>query len=172
MHCSWRTELTAVNQKKATGAHELIGLLRRYTFGNVSRRPRLGHNFFVFIFVIIGCGCDPILEDRVEVSFDVVGIEILFLIVFVFALGSSSKCCVGCCLVLVDVVVNKCDVVGKYLFEVFNKFALEVFSLDIDVDFFLVEFLVDGIVSYGVLRSGPPRVAGVIRAADDRHTRG
>jgi len=66
----------------------------------------------------------------------------------------------------------------------FNEFALEVVSLDINVDidvYFDVYidvhididfFLVDGIVSHGVLRSGPPRAAGVIRAADDRHSRG
>ena len=172
VHCSGGTELTAVDQKKAAGAHEFIRLLRRYTFGNIGGRSRLRHNFFVFIFVVISCGCDSVLEDRVEVSFDVVGIEILFLVIVVFTLWSSSECCVGCRFVLVLVVVNECDVVGKYLFKVLNEFALEVFSLDIDVYFFFVEFLVDGIVSHGVLRSGPPRAAGVIRAADDRHSRG
>ena len=153
MHCSGGTELTAIDQKEAAGAHELVRLLRRNTLGNVGWRSRLRHNFFVFVFVVIGRS-DSVLEDCVEVGFDVVRIEILFLVVFVFTLGSSSECCIGCRFILFVVIKN--DIVGKNLFEVFNEFALEVVSLDIDVDFFLVEFFVDGIVSHGVLRSGLP----------------
>ena len=169
MHRTGGTKLTSVDQKETSGAHEFVRLLWRHAFRYISRSPRFRYDFFIFFIFVVGSG-DSIFQNRIEVGFDVVGIEIFLFVFFVLTLRTGSKRGVSRCFFVFFVFENSFD---EHLFEVFDKIALEVFTFEIDVDFFLVEFFFDGIVSHGVLALGPSQgEAKVIRAADDRHVLG
>lgn len=147
-----RTELTAIDQQEAAGAHEFVGLLGRDTLGDIRWSSRFRGDFLILLFFVVSC-CDAILQDRIEVGFDVVGVEVLLLVVIVLALRAGRESCVS--LSLGIFIVLEHDIVGQNFVEILD-ITLEVLSLEIDLKFFHVEFFVDGIVSHGVLGLGPP----------------
>ena len=72
---NWRG-CTIMKQRRAG---ELLGRLRGDTFGAVGIRA--GVDDLVLFLVVVGRGGDAVLEDRVQVRLDVVGVDVLVLVV-------------------------------------------------------------------------------------------
>src|SRR5215207_8925561 len=169
-------ELARVLHEEAGLAHELAGALRLDAPAAVAAVVGLGLLVLVFALVLVGLGGDAVLEDRIEVGLDVVGVGllvVLFLVLVVaaaalgFGLGLHGDGRGGLHhLFLHDVerivVVGVCGrVVGGEVVLQLLGLVLEVFT-----DLLGVELLVGVVVCHRI----PSRV-GLARP-DDRHTAG
>jgi hypothetical protein len=99
-------DCTGVDEQEAVRAREFVLLFGLHGFGVAGRSDgllRWGVPVFVFVFVFVVAGGDSILQDGVEVSFDVV----VIFFVFVVAWG-ASRC--GDVVVIVVIVVVVVDV--------------------------------------------------------------
>src|SRR5690606_27075275 len=92
-------ELARVHDHEAGRAGELLGRLGGDALGGVGVGPILG-----LVLVIVVAGRDAVLEDRVEVRLDVVGVEVLVVVIVVVGSGRLAAGCrdVDLLLVLLD----------------------------------------------------------------------
>ena len=163
MHCALRTELAAIHKQEAASTGEFIGLLRRDTFGNIARRTRLRNDFLV-LFVLIVSGCDAILQNRIKIGFDVIGVDLILILFLVFALWSGGKGGVLLSIVFVDeghvrdVFVEHIAFIENVV-EVINENVLSL-EINLDLDSLFEILFVDRCVSHGFL--------AVVRVIDQR----
>jgi hypothetical protein len=123
--------LADVLHEEARLAHELVGAPRLHAIAALGRRVGLCGLFFVFVLLIIAGG-DAVLEDRVQISLDVVGIDQL--VVFVFFLRSAALLYDGGCVL--------------FLLLVLFGLVSEVLVGEVLVDDVLVELFVDVLVEF------------------------
>jgi hypothetical protein len=100
-------DCTGVDEQEAVRAREFVLLFGLHGFGVAGRSDgllRWGVPVFVFVFVFVVAGGDSILQDGVEVSFDVV------VIFFVFVVAWGASRCGDVVVIVVIVVIVVVDV--------------------------------------------------------------
>ena len=171
MHGVVRTELTAVHEQEAAGAGELVRLLRGDSLSDLSGRSGLGNDILIIIVLVVSGG-DPVLQDGIEVSLDIIGVHLVLVVVLLLTLRSCREGRISFLLLLlrlglvwsVDLEIDVENVLGIEL-EVDLSVEIAVY-LDLDLDLSFEVLVIDRFFSHGFLAGGTEvdthRVADVV----------
>jgi hypothetical protein len=136
-------ELGRCHEQEAAGAHELIGAFGLHAVAAFSSSWLFDLEVFLILIEIVISSSDPVLEDGVEIGFDVVRIELLVILELFFLTRPLAN--PGSSRLVRNVIVL---VVEDFLVEIFERlFVLEDLVIeDLVVQVFFVELVLQLVV--------------------------